>query len=110
MLCLTNLHFFNFVFIIFQQVDIGTFKGIVWPALKPELSLSWENQTFDTLNLLLVVQNKFPKVVDKRFWKEAFGSSSISDPECFSELTTLILVRDCFLMFYGLEKTNNEIR
>ena len=90
-------------------MDVGTFKGIVWPALKPELSLSWENQTFDTLNLLLVVHNKFPKVVDKRFWKEVFGSSSISDPECFSELTTLILVRNYFLNFNKLLKENSCI-
>ncbi|XP_057372499.1 myb-binding protein 1A-like protein [Daphnia carinata] len=74
-----------------QQVDAETFKATVWPLLKPELSLPWEDQTFDTLNLLLVAQSKFPKIVDKRFWKETFGSSSISNPECFSGLTTLIL-------------------
>lgn len=86
-------------------MDKGTFNEIVWPALKKELSLSWENQTFDTLNLLLVVHNKFPKVVDGRFWKSVFGSSSISDPECFSELTTLILVRDCFFFnFYDISR------
>ncbi|XP_045035589.1 myb-binding protein 1A-like protein [Daphnia magna] len=74
-----------------QKVDAETFKGTVWPLLKPELSLPWGDQTFDTLNLLLVAQSKFPKIVDKRFWKETFGSSNISKPECFSELTTLIL-------------------
>ncbi len=96
--------FSNFVLNVFQQVDIGTFNGIVWPALKKELSLSWENQTFDTLNLLLVVHNKFPQVVDKLFWKEVFGASSISEPECFSELTTLILVRDYFFYFYDFSR------
>ncbi|KAI9561474.1 hypothetical protein GHT06_012432 [Daphnia sinensis] len=76
-----------------QQVDAETFKGTVWPLLKPELSLPWEDQTFDTLNLLLVAKSKFPKIVDKRFWKETFGSSNINKPECFSELTTLILTK-----------------
>ena len=60
--------------------------------MKPKLLLSWDEHSFDTLDLLLSTRNRFPKVVKDSVLKNVLGSSSVGDPECFSDLTSFILV------------------
>ena len=60
--------------------------------MKAELALSWEQHSFDTLNLLLVAQEKFPKIVKQAFFQKNLGCEKISDPECFAAMCQYILV------------------
>jgi len=67
------------------------FKTNLWPVMKAELALSWEQHSFDTLNLLLVAQEKFPKIVKQAFFQKNLGCEKISDPECFAAMCQYIL-------------------
>jgi len=74
------------------QVDQETFKKSLWTVLQPELTLPWEQHTFDTLNLLLAAHERFPKIVKKAALSNSLGVDSLSDPECFTNLTQFIVV------------------
>ena len=60
--------------------------------MQPELTLPWEQHTFDTLNLLLAAHERFPKIVKKAALSNSLGVDSLSDPECFTNLTQFIVV------------------
>lgn len=44
------------------------------------------------MNLLLMAQEKFPKIVKQAFFHSNLGCEKISDPKCFPEMTQFILV------------------
>ena len=80
------------------QVDQDTFKKKLWTVLQPELTLPWEQHNFDTLNLLLAAHERFPKIVKKAALSNSLGVDSLSDPECFNNLTQFIVVSLAILL------------
>merc|ERR1712136_143797 len=82
---------FSFLIEMLLTVEKTFFKTNLWPVLKAELALSWEQHNYDTLNLLLVAQEKFPKIVKQSFFQNNLGCDKISNPECFASVTQFIL-------------------
>lgn len=75
------------------QIQLGTFKRVVWPLLSTELSLSWEEHNFNTLNVLLAAKERFPKVIKESFLQEHLECQALSDARCFTKLAAFLLVK-----------------
>nr|XP_022905735.1 myb-binding protein 1A [Onthophagus taurus] len=74
-----------------NNVDEDYFRSKIFPILSPELAKNWLEQSVDTLYLLFVLNDRFPKVVNKKFIKSVLGTEEIVSVKYLKELTNVLI-------------------
>lgn len=67
----------SFIIKILRNTDETIFRDVLWPVLKDEIGKPWENQTLDTLYMLLLTSKQYPSVVKKKFMMKHLGTPGI---------------------------------
>lgn len=65
---------------------------MVWPVLVKEVMVDWSSQSFETLNCLLEIQDKYPTILKKKQILSTFGTSTILHEETVENIQKMLIV------------------
>ncbi|XP_072164198.1 myb-binding protein 1A-like protein [Diadema setosum] len=66
------------------------FSNHIWPVIKSDLKLGWEDVSASTLALLLVCREKFPDVVKAKFLQTHYGHADVVHPSNFPHIVRIL--------------------
>ncbi|XP_053693094.1 uncharacterized protein LOC128741349 isoform X2 [Sabethes cyaneus] len=81
---------FTFLGELMQKVSTKQFSNIVWPVFEPILNVPKEQQTMDTVYILLVASTTHKQTVNQQFFDENFGSPRLLHSGNFEYLSNLL--------------------
>ncbi|XP_046980290.1 myb-binding protein 1A isoform X1 [Schistocerca americana] len=67
----------SFIIKILSSIDETLFHNVLWPVLKDEVGKPWENQSMETLYILLLASRQYPSVVKKKFMMKHLGTPGL---------------------------------
>lgn len=81
----------SFIVEFINQLDDKSSLVPIWPLLEPEICKPLSEQTLDTLYALLVIDEKFPKLISKNMVKY-FGRQTLINEESVPDLLKILTV------------------
>lgn len=82
----------SFLVDFINQLDNEEMLAPVWPLLEKEICKPFSEQTLDTFYALLVIQNKFPRIITRKTLKKCFGNENIINEESIQDILKVLTV------------------
>ncbi|XP_061393037.1 myb-binding protein 1A [Musca vetustissima] len=83
---------YSFLCEIIEMLSQEQFETAVWPLVQKELCRPWNKQNLQTIHCLIVLQKKFPTLVNAKFLKAHFGGVELLNPESYQYLHKIFWV------------------
>ena len=64
----------------------------IWPILEKEVCKPFSDQSLDSFYGLLVIQDRFPKIITKKTLKKCIGSENIINEENIKDILRILTV------------------
>ncbi|XP_005184002.2 myb-binding protein 1A [Musca domestica] len=83
---------YSFLCEIIETLSQEQFESAVWPLVQKELCRPWTKQNLQTIHCIIVLQKKFPTVLNAKFLKAHFGGAELLNSESFQYLHKIFWV------------------
>ncbi|XP_055541040.1 uncharacterized protein LOC129727326 [Wyeomyia smithii] len=80
----------NYLSELVQKISTKKFGSIVWPVFDPILNVPKEQQTMDTIYILLVCSTIHKKIINQPFFEHNFGCPQLLHTDNYEYLTNLV--------------------